>query len=95
MHGTVPDNTSSMSMTMRHSSLAERALRRLGYNVTTCTQATQAIALFRTDPSRFDLRSDRLDMPGMSGMELARELLRILASGDSRRARFRLRATGG
>jgi CheY-like chemotaxis protein len=52
-------------------------LKRLGYRVTTCSEPAAAVATFRLDPQSFDLVVTDLAMPGMSGFELAREILAI------------------
>ncbi len=57
--------------------LAERALRRLGYQVTGCVDPSQALNLFRAHPLTFDFVVTDLSMPGMSGRDVARELLQI------------------
>nr|WP_298718037.1 ATP-binding protein [uncultured Steroidobacter sp.] len=57
--------------------LVTRMMERMGYNVTGMTRPTEAIDAVRADPERFDLVLTDLGMPGMSGMDLAEELLRI------------------
>lgn len=57
--------------------LAERFLSRLGYRVTSYTQAKEALAAFRSDPYSFDVVVTDFNMPTISGLELARELLAI------------------
>lgn len=57
--------------------LAERALQRLGYNVTGHVDPKAALEAFRTQPTDFDFVVTDLSMPGMSGADLAGELLRI------------------
>jgi PAS domain S-box-containing protein len=57
--------------------LVTRMMERMGYNVTGMTRPTEAIDAVRADPNRFDLVLSDLGMPGMSGMDLAEELLRI------------------
>lgn len=51
--------------------LVRRALHRLGYRVTGCTDAAAALALFRAAPGDFDAVVTDLTMPGMSGLDLA------------------------
>jgi two-component system, cell cycle sensor histidine kinase and response regulator CckA len=60
--------------------LTTRVLGRLGYEVTGRTDARQALAEFRADPNRFDAVVSDLSMPGMTGPDLARELLALRPS---------------
>jgi PAS domain S-box-containing protein len=57
--------------------LVTRMMERMGYNVTGMTRPAEAIDAVRAEPQRFDLVLSDLGMPGMSGMDLAEELLRI------------------
>jgi PAS domain S-box-containing protein len=57
--------------------LVTRMMQRMGYEVTGLTRADDAIEAVRADPQRFDLVISDLGMPGMSGMDLAHELLAI------------------
>jgi PAS domain S-box-containing protein len=52
-------------------------LERLGYTVTALTDSTDALNLFSSDPSAFDLVITDQTMPGATGLQLAREFLRI------------------
>jgi len=52
-------------------------LERLGYQVTMKTSALEAFALVSDHPDRFDLVITDLAMPGMDGVKLGSELLRI------------------
>jgi CheY-like chemotaxis protein len=52
-------------------------LESLGYRVTTKTGSPEALAAFRADPDAFDLVITDMTMPGLTGLELARELLAI------------------
>jgi PAS domain S-box-containing protein len=51
-------------------------LERLGYRVTYEADPKEALALFRTQPLTFDLVLTDLAMPGLTGRELAIEILR-------------------
>lgn len=71
--------------------LAERLLGKLGYQVRSHTSADRALAAFHADPAAFDLVITDLSMPGMSGLDVAREILAcrpqipvVLASGHMR-----------
>ena len=55
----------------------QAALERLGYSVTALTDSTEALKLFSSDPSRFDLVITDQTMPKLTGMDLARKLLTI------------------
>jgi PAS domain S-box-containing protein len=57
--------------------LATRLLERLGYTVTGYTDPAAALQAFRSHPGDFDVVVTDLSMPGMSGFELARELLTL------------------
>jgi CheY-like chemotaxis protein len=59
--------------------MGHEMLTGLGYRVTSKTGAREALALFRLDPSRFDLVITDQTMPGVTGVELAREILAIRA----------------
>ena len=49
----------------------------LGYKVVSRTSSAHALALLHQEPSRFDLVITDQTMPGMTGIELAREVLAI------------------
>jgi PAS domain S-box-containing protein len=55
--------------------LGKRLLERLGYVVTGHTDALQALEEFRAHPHTFQAVVTDMAMPGMSGLEFARELL--------------------
>jgi len=57
--------------------LAMRMLERLGYRVTGCTCAADALKAFREAPDEFDLVITDLNMPGTSGLHIAAELLKV------------------
>lgn len=54
-----------------------RMLQRMGHAVDGFTYAEKAIKAFRAEPARFDLVVTDFNMPGMSGLDVARELLGI------------------
>ena len=60
--------------------MGDEMLTDLGYQVTSRTGARAALALFRLDPSRFDLVITDQTMPEMTGVELAKEILTIRAA---------------
>jgi len=55
----------------------QEALERLGYLVTATTDPAEALKVFSSDPFRFDLVITDQTMPSMSGMRLAKKLLKI------------------
>jgi len=55
-----------------------RIIEKLGYLVTAADSASQALELIRQNPSGFDLVITDYDMPKITGLELARQLARIL-----------------
>jgi CheY-like chemotaxis protein/two-component sensor histidine kinase len=57
--------------------LITRGLRRMGYAVTGFTEAALALEWARAQPNAFDVAVTDLSMPGMSGFDLARELLAL------------------
>jgi CheY-like chemotaxis protein len=57
--------------------MGEDVLAELGYEVTSRMNGREALALFRADPSRFDLVMTDQTMPEMTGIDLAREILAI------------------
>ncbi len=52
-------------------------LERLGYEVTAMNDSTEAFETFSSDPSQFDLVITDQTMPGITGLNLAREFLKI------------------
>jgi len=54
-----------------------KMLEDLGYKVTAKTSGTEALEVFRSQPNTFDLVITDQIMPGMTGSELSRELLRF------------------
>ncbi|HUJ70340.1 MAG TPA: ATP-binding protein, partial [Syntrophorhabdales bacterium] len=59
--------------------MGEDILAELGYEVTSRMNGREALALLKTDPSRFDLVITDQTMPEMTGIELAKEVLAIRA----------------
>jgi PAS domain S-box-containing protein len=57
--------------------LATRSLSKLGYEVTGFTDPVKAVQAFRENPQHFAAVITDLSMPGMSGADLAREILAI------------------
>ncbi|BCS94999.1 hypothetical protein DSLASN_06310 [Desulfoluna limicola] len=54
-----------------------QVLERLGYRVTACTSNIGVVEAFQINPSGFDLVLTDLNMPNMTGVQLARELMAI------------------
>jgi CheY-like chemotaxis protein len=78
-----------------------RMLESLGYLVTVCNSGAEAIARVREAPQAFDVVLTDLSMPGLSGTDVARELMRlrpglpvILTSGYADRVTQDLSALG-
>jgi len=57
--------------------LAERVLRRAGYRSTTFSDAAQALAAVRADPAAFDAVVTDYNMPGTTGLDVARALAKL------------------
>jgi len=57
--------------------MIQMILERLGYHVTVCTSSIEALAVFKSDPLKFDLIISDRGMPKMTGMQLAGELISI------------------
>ena len=58
-------------------SLGQRMLSRLGYDVSTSNQPVAALAQIKQDPDAFDLVLSDQSMPGMDGVSLLREIKRL------------------
>jgi two-component system cell cycle sensor histidine kinase/response regulator CckA len=70
----LPGGTESILFVDDEASLAKlgaNLLDRIGYRAMACNGSKEALDLFKTDPSRYDLLITDLSMPGMSGLELA------------------------
>ena len=57
--------------------LARQVLTAGGYQVQTCEDPRDALSLLEQSPERIDLVITDLQMPGLDGIELAAELLKI------------------
>ena len=57
--------------------LVKRLLERRGLEVSAHSSQSEALAVLRADPSRFDLVVTDYNMPGMSGLDVAREVMLI------------------
>jgi DNA-binding NtrC family response regulator len=57
--------------------LLKRSLSQAGYKVSIRSSSTRALQLFRTDPEAFDLVITDQTMPEMTGIEMARHMLKI------------------
>jgi PAS domain S-box-containing protein len=57
--------------------MGEDILAELGYEVTSRMNGREALALFKLDPSRFDLVITDQTMPEMTGVELVKEILAL------------------
>jgi len=57
--------------------MGEELLAQLGYEVLSRTSSREAMALFRLDPSRFDLVITDQTMPELTGVGLAKEIMAI------------------
>lgn len=60
--------------------LVRRLLQRRGYTVTTFTDQQEAIEAVRAQPKAFDLFMTDFNMPGMSGLDVAKAVLAISPS---------------
>jgi len=57
--------------------IGKEMLQRLGYHVTAVVGSTEALERFKEDPLRFDLVITDYNMPGLTGDQLARQMLGI------------------
>jgi PAS domain S-box-containing protein len=57
--------------------LERHMLERLGYRVTSCPDGTEALATFSETPGAFDLVITDINMPNMTGDQLARKIMAI------------------
>jgi signal transduction histidine kinase/ActR/RegA family two-component response regulator len=59
--------------------IGNQMLTGLGYRVISATRSTEALALFRLNPSAFDVVVTDQTMPELTGVELAKEILALRA----------------
>jgi PAS domain S-box-containing protein len=59
--------------------LVTRMLKKLGYRVSPFERPEAALAAVRADPAGFDVVVSDFNMPGLSGLDVAREVLQIRA----------------
>jgi CheY-like chemotaxis protein len=59
--------------------LMKRLIERRGFRISGYTDPSEALAALRTDPHLFDLVVSDYNMPGMSGLDVAREVRAIRA----------------
>jgi len=52
-------------------------LKRLGYDVTSCTSSVEALKAFQANPDNFDLIITDMTMPDMTGDQLAQKIMEI------------------
>ena len=57
--------------------LDKEMLEQLGYEITVQTSSLEALAAFRDQPNRFDAVITDQTMPGMTGIDLAKQMLQI------------------
>lgn len=57
--------------------VAEKLLARQGYKVVSATASQEALAMFRANPQSFDLVITDQTMPRLTGLDMAREILRM------------------
>jgi PAS domain S-box-containing protein len=57
--------------------LGQELLKSLGYAVTATQSSREALRLFHADPNAYDLVITDMSMPGLTGKELARELMAV------------------
>ena len=58
-------------------SIAREALRNLGYRIVATESSVSALEMFTTAPGQFDLLITDMTMPDMTGMDLAKKVLRV------------------
>ncbi len=77
---TIPGGNESILLVDDEESLVgmnREILEGIGYRATETTSSIKALEMFRAQPDRFDLVISDMTMPGMTGKELAIEILKI------------------
>jgi len=59
--------------------MSREMLRSLGYTVTTTVDSLNALEMFRNNPGEFDLVITDMTMPGITGVDLSKEILKVRA----------------
>jgi PAS domain S-box-containing protein len=57
--------------------MQKSAFRKAGYKVNTCTSGMEGLQTFKADPDYYDLVITDMAMPGMTGTEMAQEMMAI------------------
>ena len=57
--------------------MVRETLRDLGYRVVATVSSVKALKMFRSHPDRFDLLVTDMTMPGMTGVDLAEEVMKM------------------
>lgn len=57
--------------------IQQKMLKRLGYDVTSCTSSVEALKAFQANPDNFDLIITDMTMPEMTGDQLAQKIMEI------------------
>lgn len=57
--------------------IQQKMLKRLGYEVTSCTSSVEALKAFQANPDNFDLIITDMTMPNMTGDQLAQKIMEI------------------
>jgi len=57
--------------------IQQKMLKRLGYDVTSCTSSVEALKAFQANPDNFDLIITDMTMPDMTGDQLAQKIMEI------------------
>jgi CheY-like chemotaxis protein len=57
--------------------MGREILEDLGYDVAVTTRSSEALALFASDPARFDLVITDVTMPDITGLDLTKQILAL------------------